>query len=202
MPAWHWTNDPGARFTVFYSDDAPGWRIDGNTHSSYLMHGNNVIGKGECKDLSAKAFEDVPQAPAPRVPAPVEASNPSPTNVLSLVVTNGAMFASVALGGHPVIMQVDTGANTSTVEEAIAQQLVSSGEATQEADGQSKLADGITTTHNITIGTVTIAGRQAHNVRAGVVPDGAGMLLGLILINQISPTFTVDLTKNRIVLGS
>ena len=149
----------------------------------------------------------VTPAPAPAVAKPVvaitQAPSPSTGNSVPLMISNGAMFAGATLGDQPVVMQVDTGANLSTVEETVAGQLLSTHQATLGQDGDVKLADGSKhTVQHIVIGTVTVAGHQAHNVLAGVVPDGSGMLLGLVLMNQISPTFTVDLAKSRILLGS
>jgi gag-polyprotein putative aspartyl protease len=204
MPGWRWSYDPGKAAISLYPDDAPRWWISGSTSGTFLMHGNNVIGKGECKDLNAKAFEPAaPEAPAPVVAQSHPAAAPSTGNSVPLMITNGAMFAGVTVGDQPIVMQVDTGANISTIEESVASQLLSSGQATAAQDSQVTLADGTKhATHNIIIGTVTVAGRQAHNVAAGVVPNGSGMLLGLVPMNQISPTFTVDLAKSRILLGT
>jgi predicted aspartyl protease len=50
------------------------------------------------------------------------------------------------------------------------------------------------------IGTVTVGGHVLRDVRAGVSPDGAEMLLGLPLLNQIG-RFTIDSANHKLIFG-
>ena len=50
----------------------------------------------------------------------------------------------------------------------------------------------------VDIDTLNIAGREIHKVRAGIVPDGAGMLLGLPILAQLSSKVSFDLPNAKL----
>ena len=52
----------------------------------------------------------------------------------------------------------------------------------------------------IIIDTVTIGGHVLRDVPAGVTPDGADMVLGLPVLNQIG-RFTIDSVNHKLIFG-
>ena len=50
----------------------------------------------------------------------------------------------------------------------------------------------------MTISSVTIGGHVVRNVRAGVVRDGADMLLGLGVLVQVSPKFAINVATSTL----
>jgi gag-polyprotein putative aspartyl protease len=112
----------------------------------------------------------------------------APLGSASLTYDNRGMNVAVSLGTMPVTMVIDTGAIGMTVTETVANWLVSNGQATNGPNEKHALADGVEKDFKtIDIGTLNVAGHEIHNVRAGVSPDSASMLLGLPILAQLAP---------------
>ena len=125
-------------------------------------------------------------APAPAQPA-AAAPTAAPLASAALTFDNQGANVAVSLGTMPVTMVVDTGAYGMTVTETVAAWLLSNGHATSAPAEKKVLANGETKEFkSVDIDTLNIAGREIHKVRAGIVPDGAGMLLGLPILAQLS----------------
>jgi hypothetical protein len=139
--------------------------------------------------------------PAPQ-PAAAPAAAPAPAASLSsapLTFDNQGMNVAVSLGTMPVTMVIDTGAIGMTVSQTVADWLVSNGHATTGPSEKKVLADGgAKEFKTIDIDTLNIAGHELHKVHAGVTPDGAGMLLGLPILAQLTTKFAVDFTNAKL----
>jgi len=77
--------------------------------------------------------------------------------------------------------------------------VLSNGHATSAPAEKKVLANGETKEFkSVDIDTLNIAGREIHKVRAGIVPDGAGMLLGLPILAQLSSKVSFDFTNAKL----
>ena len=141
-------------------------------------------------------------APAPAQPA-AAAPTAAPLASPALTFDNQGANVAVSLGTMPVTMVVDTGAYGMTVTETVAAWLLSNGHATSAPAEKKVLANGETKEFkSVDIDTLNVAGREIHKVRAGVVPDGAGMLLGLPILAQLSSKVSFDFTNAKLTLPS
>jgi gag-polyprotein putative aspartyl protease len=146
----------------------------------------------------------VPAAAKPTVydPQVKPAAAPAPAASLSsapLTFDNQGMNVAVSLGTMPVTMVIDTGAIGMTVSQTVADWLVSNGHATTGPSEKKVMADGgVKEFKTIDIDTLNIAGHELHKVHAGVTPDGAGMLLGLPILAQLTTKFAVDFTSAKL----
>jgi predicted aspartyl protease len=137
-------------------------------------------------------------APAPAQPA-AAAPTAAPLASAALTFDNQGANVAVSLGTMPVTMVVDTGAYGMTVTETVAAWLLSNGHATSAPAEKKVLANGETKEFkSVDIDTLNIAGREIHKVRAGIVPDGAGMLLGLPILAQLSSKVSFDFTNAKL----
>ena len=119
---------------------------------------------------------------------------------ITLVGTHAA--APVVLGSIPVTMMIDTGCALEAITQTIADRLIASGQATYGEDVEYTMADGSTNmSKTISVATVTIGGHGLHNVHAGISPDGAPLLLGFTILQQISPKFTIDTVAGVLTFG-
>ena len=112
-----------------------------------------------------------------------------------------ALYAYIDIGPWPQRVLLDTGATNLTVTEPLAQRLLAQGLAHAGPGATSTLADG--SRHEgrtVVIDSVTIGSHVLRDVRAGVTPDGADMLLGLPLLNQIG-RFTIDTGNHKLIFG-
>jgi gag-polyprotein putative aspartyl protease len=99
---------------------------------------------------------------------------------VAVTFDNQGANVAVSLGTMPVTMVVDTGAIGMTVTETVANWLVAKYHATNAPSEKHVLAGGVEKEFkSVDIDTLNIAGHEIHKVRAGVVPDGTSMLLGL-----------------------
>jgi clan AA aspartic protease (TIGR02281 family) len=134
-------------------------------------------------------FQSTPPTLQPSAPASISRGNSVP---IYFERDGRAVFVDVTLGSQPAHLLIDTGSTNVTVSESLAEELLSRGEADEAPSAQVQLADGSTTTaRNIYVHTLKIGDNVLRNVRAGVTPDGADMLLGFPVLNQIG-RFTVD----------
>jgi clan AA aspartic protease (TIGR02281 family) len=109
-------------------------------------------------------------------------------------------YVPMVVGIMPITVVIDTGCDDMTVNETVASRLIASNQATSLPDDKIEYADGsIKDEKAITINTVTIAGRQLHNVHANVVPDNTDMLLGFSILSQVSGKFAIDTTNSKLV---
>ena len=99
-------------------------------------------------------------------------------------------------------MVIDTVAIGMTVTETVANWLVSNGQATNAPSEKKALADGSPREfRSIDINTLNIAGREIHKVRAGVVPDGTSMLLGLPILAQLTTKVAIDFPNAKLTFN-
>jgi hypothetical protein len=113
-----------------------------------------------------------------------------------------AAYVDVSLGTTPVRMLIDTGATSALVSRSIAAVLVSNDEAVLlPFTAPATMANGSTIQEQIiSIRAVTIGRHTLHNVIAGVAPDGADMLLGFPVLNQVG-RFTIDTNAGQLIFG-
>lgn len=147
------------------------------------------------------ALHDNKPKPAIKQYVPPVAPSESPVShdsVSFTLTSKQQIIVSVGMGGWAVDMQLDTGANESSVGEDLANRLVRDGHAVAAGEGQVKLADGsVVTERRITVTAVTIGTHTVNNVTMGVVKDGVNMLLGLPVLNAIGK-FTIDSANQRL----
>jgi predicted aspartyl protease len=158
-----------------------------------LMHSEATCAR---YDTSAPVVASTPApAVAPIVPAPTS----SAIDKVPITFSKGGAYVAVSIGTMPATMLVDTGATGMTVSETIADWLVANGQATNGSIDHVTLAGGVQKDfRGIDIGSVTVGDHVVRNVHAGVVPDGADMLLGLGVLAQVSPKFTINVATSTL----
>ena len=130
----------------------------------------------------------------PPEPQPAAKRDSVPINL-----QNNSVTLNVGVGNQTVTMILDTGATTSTVTEAVADVLVRSGYARWVGEEQYSMADGsVKSVLTILINEMRIGGHVVRNVKAGVTPDRAGMLLGFSVLKAIGP-FMIDTRTNELI---
>jgi clan AA aspartic protease (TIGR02281 family) len=150
----------------------------------------------------------VPQpAPPPPVvvhsePKPESKPEPKPAakrDSVPINLQNNSVTLNVGVGNQTVTMILDTGATTSTVTEAVADVLVRSGYARWVGEEQYSMADGsVKSALTILINEMRIGGHVVRNVKAGVTPNRADMLLGFSVLKAIGP-FMIDTRTNELI---
>jgi hypothetical protein len=136
-------------------------------------------------------------APAPTA-APFVAA-PVGEDSIGILNLGNAVFAQLAVGSQPVMMQIDTGASEMTVSQNVAQAMLAKGEAETTDDEQVSLADGSKiTSKRVIIHDVRVGTHVLHNVPAGIVPNNAGMLLPFPVLNAIG-IVTIDTAANKLI---
>jgi hypothetical protein len=107
-------------------------------------------------------------------------------------IKNGtAVNVDVIMGGWPVRMMLDTGANLSKISDALAVKIVRDGNGTWQDPIKVNLADGSTRPMTILlVKSVMIGSHTIRDVRVGVTSSG-DMLLSFPLVNDIAP-FTIN----------
>jgi predicted aspartyl protease len=176
---------------------------------TWVQQGKN--GVMECRfesstDVRPAVWHDSTTAPTAPVAAPANApapaAVPAPLSSAPLTFDNQGANVAVSLGSMPVTMVVDTGAIGMTVTETVANWLVSNNQATNAPSEKKVLADGGQREFKtIDIDTLNIAGRELHKVHAGVVQDGAGMLLGLPILAQLTTKIAIDFTNAKLTFN-
>lgn len=151
------------------------------------------------------AMHDNKTAPAPvgkQYVPPVAPSTVTAQDSVSFTLTsNQQIMVSVGIGEWAVDMQLDTGANESSVGEDLAAKLIAAGIATAADNGNVRLADGsVINERRITINALKIGRHTVTNVTVGVVKDGVPMLLGLPVLNAIGK-FTIDSAHQQLTFG-
>jgi clan AA aspartic protease (TIGR02281 family) len=113
-----------------------------------------------------------------------------------------AAYVDVGIGTRTVRMLIDTGATNVSVIRSIAAALIANHEAVLlPVTAPIKIADGSTILEQIiSIRTLTIGRHTLHHVIAGVAPDGADMLLGFPVLNQVG-RFTIDTANGQLIFG-
>ena len=118
---------------------------------------------------------------------------------MPITFSKGGAYVAVSIGTMPATMLVDTGATGMTVSETIANWLVANGQATNGSTDHATLAGGVQKDfRGIDIGSVSVGGHVVRNVHAGVVPDGADMLLGLGVLAEVSPKFAINVATSTL----
>ena len=101
------------------------------------------------------------------------------------------------------MMQVDTGANTCTIGETLANELIASGQATDLGQTSGSLATGGSyTTREISVSILVVGNHWGKDIHMTVMPTDKPPLLSLpILLSSGSGKFTVDAVKRKIIFG-
>jgi hypothetical protein len=106
-----------------------------------------------------------------------------------------------AAGPWPQRVLIDTSTTNLTVTEPLAERLLAQGFAREGPGVTVTLADGSERDRRtIIIDTVTIGSHVLRDVHAGVSPDGADMVLGLPVLNQIGHV-TIDIANHKLIFG-
>jgi predicted aspartyl protease len=96
-------------------------------------------------------------------------------------------------------MQLDTGANISTIKESLADSLVAAGEAKDMGTREYVMANGVKSTHRtVVVQALQLGSHRRGDVPMAVVSNDGMQLLGLSVLNSIG-TFTVDSASNQLV---
>jgi predicted aspartyl protease len=141
--------------------------------------------------LDERATQPYAEAPAPTQQPPPQAATRSRDSV-KIIVSEGsrAIHVDVLLGGMPIRMLVDTGANSSQVPQSFASMLLRSGAAIDAGTAPVRYANGqVSKEQVIRIRELRIGSHVIKDVIATVV-DGPP-LLGFPVFNGIAP-FTID----------
>jgi gag-polyprotein putative aspartyl protease len=141
----------------------------------------------------------LPKLEEPPKPAAVEQPKPPKRDAIPINVQSNKILVNVGLGDRTVTMLLDTGAPTSVVTGAVADGLVSGGHARWAGMEQYSMADGtVRDTQTIVIFEVKMGSHIVRNVKAGIVPTGRDMLLGLSILQAIGP-FLIDIRNQQLV---
>jgi hypothetical protein len=137
--------------------------------------------------------------PAPPVPAPRALDEAQAKSIVPLTIAGPRMLVDVRGGGWLTAMQVDTGCDSLTVSQTIADDLVARGEAERIADRPFQLADGsVKQMQEILVQCVEIGSITIRNIEASIVPDNTDMLLGMSVLAKAG-RFTIDRDAKRLV---
>lgn len=211
-PVWTRVADRRAKTETLWQGD---WSIaypwDVNTSQAVLRHNNNTVATGVC---GPDYFRD--EAIPPQNNAPVEASAPAPEptptqapqapqaadigDAVPFVYFNDRVLITVTVGGRGTPMLLDTGANVGQIPEALADQLIASGHATEGDGFISQIANG-TSSHvrSVIVDSVVVGTHVVSNVEMGVGPE---RLLGMNVLSHIrTGKFTIDTQNNQLVFG-
>lgn len=182
--------------------------LGGDARLTWVERGKS--GTMECRfpnisNVRPAVWHDAATAPAAQPAASPIASPPATAaqlNSVPVTFDNQGANVAVSLGSMPVTMVVDTGAIGMTVTETVANWLISNGHATNGASDKHTLAGGEEKEFkSVDIDTLNIAGHELHKVHAGVVPDGAGMLLGLPILAQLTNKIAIDFTNAKLTFN-
>jgi hypothetical protein len=195
------------------------WLYD-DVKRAWVLHTVSLCRFEQPVNTSTPALPPPPAAystPAPTVEAPLPALTPAtadarPTvnwdtganGVAPIWSENGgsAFKVAVSLGSYQAKMLIDTGANSMSVVKSLSDELWRRGDADLGPQERVIVADGRTTTEDtIIIHTVTVGGRTLHNMEAGIVADGAMMLMPFPVLNQMG-SFTIDTAHGKLIFGS
>ena len=137
-------------------------------------------------------------APAPVAPPPAKPAAPA-RDAVQLIPLNNALYLHVSIDGHDELMQLDTGANISTIKESLADSLVAAGEAKDMGTREYVMANGVKSTHRtVVVQALQLGSHRRGDVPMAVVSNDGMQLLGLSVLNSIG-TFTVDSASNQLV---
>ena len=184
-------------------------QIDRNSNIYYdeWLYDGAQGGKLVFSASSACQRTDAPQTQVAQSNPPAtgpSSSLPSPSDSVPIYPSaNGrAVYVDVQLGSKPVRMLIDTGATGVTITRSMALALIGDNEAVLlPQTGSARLADGsIREQEYVRIASLIIGGHKLSDVIAGVTPDGADMLLGFPVLNQVG-RFTIDTNSNRLIFG-
>jgi gag-polyprotein putative aspartyl protease len=159
-----------------------------------------------CQDPHYATSARCAPAPAPAAqaaPAPVASPPAKPAaparDAVQLIPLNNALYLHVSIDGHDELMQLDTGANISTIKESLADSLVAAGEAKDMGTGEYVMANGVKSTHRtVVVQSLQLGSHRRGEVPMAVVSNDGMQLLGLSVLNSIG-TFTVDSASNQLV---
>ena len=137
-------------------------------------------------------------APAPVAPPAAKPEAPA-RDAVQLIPLNNALYFHVSIDGHDELMQLDTGANISTIKESLADSLVAAGEAKDMGTREYVMANGVKSTHRtVVVQALQLGSHRRGDVLMAVVSNDGMQLLGLSVLNSIG-AFTVNSASNQLV---
>jgi hypothetical protein len=204
-PMWsRVSNKTQQSMTLSQGDWSLAYPFDSNKGLAALRQRNTVIATGTC--VADYSVDNPAPAPAPD-PAPAPYTVPPNTyqagrDEVPFTYDNGAMFVSASIGGRPVTMQVDTGANVCTIPESLANALIASGQATEIGEGSGELANGSRIAYRrISVSMLVVGNHWGKDINMTVMPSGTPLLSLPILFSSGQGKFTVDGVNRKIIFG-
>lgn len=140
-------------------------------------------------------------APLPPLPdIDLSPQSPPADEVIPITMINNSIHVRVIIGGAPLDMLLDTGADMSSIPATFADNLIASGQATELQPVTIMLADGSTTTaREISVKSIRVGRYERTDVHMTVTPDVANPLLGLPVLTSIGK-FTIDAENNQLII--
>jgi aspartyl protease family protein len=132
------------------------------------------------------------------LPKPVVASVASTS--VPIYSANGSVKLDVLVGGLPIRMLLDTGANLMSVTFAVAERLVNDSQGYWKGSRMIRLADGrIVSSPILVVNAVRVGGHVIRDVESAVT-DGEVMLLPFPVLDSIGK-FTIDTRNQQLVFN-
>jgi hypothetical protein len=207
-----------------HATDGAGWLIHENDTPTIWFAGgarrpSSVLLQGKWYPLQCTAFErtvvagDPAPAPTytpPPAPALTYAPAPMPTDpspagsggdIVKITTDRNGVRVPITLGDTFTYMILDTGANVSSINESLADQLIARGQAKELDPVEVTLAGGSKVTERtLSINKLIIGQHTRYGVVMTIVKDDADMLLGLPVLNAIG-RFTIDAGSNQLIFS-
>ena len=188
--------------------------VDGSyyTYNEWLYdtkQGGRLVMQSIARCNTFQPKQELPRPTADNAPSQSYAANPpqSQPNARAEVTgetrvklhpRNGMVMVDVLIGGVNTRMLLDTGANVTTITEAVASQIVANGQGYMTGTSRAQLADGSMVTHRtMFIRELRIGPHTIRDVKAAVT-SGEDMLLPFPIVSGIGP-FTIDTQTSELI---
>jgi len=171
------------------------------TYNERLWHGSRLTLDATANCWSAAATIEANAPPAAEPSPPVVSQATPGVDTVPYIRSEGENLIDITIGGLPARMVIDTGATHTSITKALANQLLTSGQARIGQDGQATVADGRTNEiHSLVVRSMQIGPRTIYDVLVTYSdndsPD-ALMLLGFSALSKAG-AFTIDAANHRI----
>jgi clan AA aspartic protease (TIGR02281 family) len=200
-PLWSISINDATHTVTLSSRVDPGYSLAYFISPSPDVGGASMFNNGRKLGGGVYAKADPPAPPPVVAQAPATPSPASPTAAVrqtrgdTIPLVGGPdkrNFLTATIGGHGVLMLMDTGASDVVINESLANQLIAEGSATEGSPAEVGIANGQKImVRNVTVNTVSLGSYTLTNVSCGVVKDGAEALMGMGFLGQFGP-FRVD----------
>lgn len=138
----------------------------------------------------APTFADAPAPTAPTYVAPSPVTSAGNDDTVPITMIHNSIHVVVTVGGRPLDMVLDTGANVSSIPPSLANNLIAAGRAEEGPSVPITLANGATENERTVFVDSLVIGRYARSKVLVSVSDG-DPLLGLPILNAIGK-FSID----------